>query len=171
MSTNQHSATKPSPPICVFLMTRHSVISFRLKRWVQAVSHTCPGQRFLERASTRLHRVYVITKVVWYRSEIVATILFTTLQFPQFIPNLWTIGSSISLSFGSFSQNWARNSHKNCWFASERWIWRRNTAGRDPRWGILHGRATQSIGKFVSRSMWDIINLYHTVAAYDPDSL
>ena len=109
MSTNQHSATNPSPPICVFLMTRHSVISFRLKRWVQAVSHTCPGQRFLERASTRLHRVYVITKVVWYRSEIVATILFTTLQFPQFIPNLWTIGSSISLSFGSFSQNWARN--------------------------------------------------------------
>ena len=50
----QINRVQPLPSHLRFFVTRHSVISFRGKLWVQAISHACPGQRFLDNASILL---------------------------------------------------------------------------------------------------------------------
>jgi hypothetical protein len=81
---NHHS---PAPPIpFAFFVTRHSVISFRGKLWVQAISHACPSQRFLDKASILLYNILYTYSIYNNQGSPYWFLHVATLQFPQFTP-------------------------------------------------------------------------------------
>ena len=55
-------------------------------------------------------------------------IMFPLYPIPSCIPHVPSVGSSSSLSLGSLSQNWPKNSCRNCWL-----VWERSTLKRRSR--------------------------------------
>ena len=83
----QISTVQPLPSHLRFFLTRHSVISFRGKLWVQAISHACPGQRFLDKGSILLYNIVYNTYSIYNNQGSPYWLLHVaTLQFPQFTP-------------------------------------------------------------------------------------